>query len=211
MTRATTVAILAVGVVALSACGDDKQEAHTVTLPARTVTAPANAQTPPAAATTKTRSSEDSAPAEPLPDGVVGADGTYTMRVKSSDYEKENLIVDETSPSVSEWRFATTCRGSTCSIRMMRQLGSGGFKTLTLRPAEGRRSVFEGTATSSDECLLKPKQVATRQRYSIRLHSAVDRNGRRTARRIDAFLTETAAGCSKGTRGALSWHGALKG
>jgi hypothetical protein len=145
-----------------------------------------------------------------LPKGVVGADGIYTMRVANSDYEKENIIVDESSPSISKWRFATTCDGSACSIRMMRQLGSGGYKTLSLRPVAGRPNVFEGNATSSDECLIKPKKIVTHQRYSVRLHSAVDRNGRRTAGRIDAFLTETAPGCTKGTKGALSWHGALK-
>jgi hypothetical protein len=210
MTRATAVAILIIGVVALSACGDDKQEAQTVTLPAQTVTTPAEAQTPPATAT-NTQPSEDSTPAEPLPKGITGADGTYTMRVKHSDYDEENLIVNEESPFTSEWKFATTCQGSTCSIRMMRQLESGGYKTLTLRPVDGRPSVFEGTATSSKKCLIKPKTVATRQRYSVRLHSAADVNGRRTARRIDAFLTETTSGCTPGTRGVLSWHGALKG
>ena len=206
MTRATAVAILIVGVVALSACGDDAKTAKTVTLPAQTVTTAAGAQTPPPAATTP-----DSTPAEPLPAGVTGADGTYTMRVKHSDYDEENLIVNEESPSDSEWKFATTCRGSSCSIRMMRQLESGGYKTLTLRAVKGRPSVFEGTATSSKKCLIKPKTVATRQRYSVRLHSAADVNGRRTARRIDAFLTETTSGCTPGTRGVLSWHGELKG
>jgi hypothetical protein len=210
MTRATSVAILIVGVIALSACGDSAKRAETVTLPALTVTAPA--ETPPAATTTAPGSSaEDSTPATPLPKGVTGADGTYKMRVKHSDYDEENLIVNEQSPSESAWKFATTCRGSTCSIRMMRQLESGGYKTLTLRPVNGRPSVFEGTATSSKECLIKPKKVATRQRYSVRLHSAADVNGRRTARRIDAFLTETTSGCTPGTRGVLSWHGALEG
>jgi hypothetical protein len=211
MTRATSVAILMVGAIALSACGDDGQRAQTVTLPAQTVTAQAEPQTPSATTTAPESSAEDSTPAKPLPKGVTGADGTYTMRVKHSDYDEENLIVNEQSPSESDWKFATTCRGSTCSIRMMRQLESGGYKTLTLRPVAGRPSVFEGTATSSKECLIKPKKVATRQRYSIRLHSAADVNGRRTARRIDAFLTETTSGCTPGTRGVLSWHGALKG
>jgi hypothetical protein len=210
MTRATSVAILIAGVVALSACGDDKQEAQTVTLQAETVTTQAAPQTP-SATTAPEASAGDATAATPLPKGVTGADGTYTMRVKHSDYDEENLIVNEQSPSESEWKFATTCRGSTCSIRMMRQLESGGYKTLTLRPVEGRPSVFEGTATSSKECLIKPKKVATRQRYSVRLHSAADVNGRRTARRIDAFLTETTSGCTPGTRGVLSWHGALKG
>jgi hypothetical protein len=208
MTRATAVGIVIVGVVALSGCGGDaEKQARTVTVPAATVTA---APAPAAPAPTSTTAPETTA-AEPLPKGVVGADGTYTMRVGSSDYEEENLIVDESSPSISEWRFTTTCQASACSIRMMRQLGSGGYKTLTLRPVAGRPNVFEGTATSSDKCLLKPKTVVTNQRYSARLHSAVDRNGRQTARRIDAFLTETAPGCTKGTKGVLSWRGALKG
>jgi hypothetical protein len=205
MRRATIAAILLISVVALSACGDDAKQAATVTLPAQTVTASLEPQT-----ATAPRSSAGSTPAAPLPDGIAGADGTYTMRVKHSDYDKENLIVKEEAPSVSEWKFATTCRGSTCSIRMMRQLESGGYKTLTLRSVKGRPSVFEGTATSSKECLLKPRTVATRQRYSIRLHSAADVNGRRTARQIDAFLTETTSGCTPGTKGVLSWHGALK-
>ena len=200
MTRATSLGI--VGVVALSGCGDGAgKKAETVTVPAGTVTTVAAPATP--APTTTTA-------AEPLPKGVLGADGTYTMRVASSDYKEENLIVDESSPSISEWRFTTTCHGSACSIRVMRQLGSGGYKTLTLRPVAGRPDVFEGTATSSDECLLTPKKIVTRQRYSARLHGIVDRNGHQTARRIDAFLTETAPGCTKGTKGVLSWHGALK-
>jgi hypothetical protein len=207
MPRITALAMLVVGLAAISGCGDDTDQQ------AKTVTVQAQPAAPPAATTTATQppAQQDAKPLEPLPQGVIGADGTYTMRVKSSDYEQENLIVDETSPSESQWRFATTCEGSTCSIRMMRELESSGFKTLTLRPAHGRPNVFEGTATSSDECLIHPKKVATRQRYSVRLHSPLDRNGRRTAQRIDAFLTETAPGCSKGTKGALSWRGALKG
>lgn len=94
---------------------------------------------------------------------------------------------------------------------MMRQLESGGYKTLTLRAVAGRSSVFEGATTSTAECLIKPRKVATSQRYSVRLHSAIDGNGRRIARLVDTFLTETTTGCTKGTRGVLSWHGALKG
>lgn len=212
MTKATAVAILTVVALPLSGCGDTEQ-ARTVTVPAQTVTVPAEAQTPSPTATTapETQPPDDSTPAEPLPAGIIGADGTYTMTAKHSDYEEENIIADEASPYQSDWRFATTCQGSKCSIRMMRQLGSGGFKTLTLRPVEGRPNVFEGTATSSDECLLDPKKVTTQQRYSARLHSAVDRNGRKTARRIDAFLTETVPGCTPGTKGVQGWRGALKG
>ena len=178
MTRATIVALLIAAVVALSACGGDEQRVQTVTLQAETVTTQAVPETPSATTTAPKSSGEDSTPAKPLPKGVTGADGTYTMRVSHHDYDKENLIVAEESPFVSDWKFATTCQGSTCSIHMMRQLESGGYKTLTLQPVEGRPSVFEGTST---------------------------------ARRIDAFLTETTSGCTPGTRGVLSWHGVLKG
>lgn len=204
MKTVTAVATILVGVVALSGCGDDEQQAKTVTVQAEP-------QTPsPVATAAQTQPPTDSTPAEPLPEGVIGADGTYMMQVKGSDYEKENLIVDEESPYKSEWKFKTTCQGSKCSIRMMREVGSGGFKTLTLRPVEGRPNVFEGTATSSDECLIDPKKVTTRQRYSARLHDAVDRNGRQTAQRIDAYLSETAPGCTEGTKGELSWRGTLE-
>lgn len=202
MTRATSVGIVIGAVVALSGCG---VTTRTVTVGARHATPPATS--PPATSPPATSPSA----AAPLPKGVLSADGTYTMRVVHSDYDKENIIVDESSPSISAWRFATTCHGSKCSVRMMRQLESGGYKTLTLRPVAGRPNVFAGTATSSDECLIEPKKVVTHQRYSVRLHSAVDRDGRQTARRIDAFLTETAPGCTKGTKGVLSWRGALKG
>lgn len=209
MKRSATAVLTMLSAAALGACGDDGNKQATSVV-VRTVTIQS---APPAASPSQTTTAEkpDPAPAEPLPEGVVGADGTYTMKVKKSDYEKENLIVDEESPSESEWKFVTTCRGSACSVDMKRELGSGGFKELTLRPVPGRRNVFAGKSTSRDECLLNPKSVATRQRYSIRLHDAVDRNGRRTARRIDAYLTETTAGCSPGTSGALSWRGTLKG
>lgn len=198
-------AILILSIVALAACGGDNNERAA----ARTVTVQGPPPAAPASPTT-TAEQTDATPAEPLPKGVVGADGTYTMNVKASDYEKENLIVDEETPSESEWKFMTTCQGSKCSIEMQRAVGSGGFKQLTLRPVAGRRGVFAGNSTSRDECLLDPKPVTTRQRYSISLHDAADRNGRRTAGRIDAYLTETAPGCSAGTKGTISWRGALK-
>ncbi len=193
----------------LNACGGDGDPAKTVV---QTVTAPAEppVPVPPPTQTRPDTQTAPSEPSEPLPEGVIGADGTYAVRFKKSDYVTENLIVDEQSPSQSEWRFETTCKGSSCSIEMKRELGSGGFKVLTMRPANGRSRVFEGKTTSTDKCLIDPERVSTRQRYSIRLYDPVDRNGRQTARRIDVYMTEDPEGCEEDTKGTISWGATLK-
>lgn len=206
MQKLAATSVLVAGAVALGACGDDdEKQAKTIV---QTVTAPAAPQTPPPVSTTPTETQPPAptTPARPLPEGVVGADGTYTMEVEESDYEGENLIQDEVSPP-SDWRFTTTCEGETCSVRMRRELESGGFKMVTLQPAEGRPNVYEGRATSTDECLVDPKKATTRQRYAVRLVGEVDGTGRPTAKRIDVYLTERAPTCSKETKGTIFWRG----
>jgi len=197
--------ILVAGAVAFGACGEDGKQTKTIV---QTVTAPAAPQTPPPITTTpgQTQPPAQSTPAKPLPDGVIGADGTYTMTVEQSDYKDENLIQDEVSPP-SDWRFTTTCQAEKCSVLMRRELKSGGFKMVPLQPAQGRPNVYEGQATSTDECLIDPKKATTRQRYAVRLVGEVDGSGRPTAKRIDVYLTERAPTCSKDTKGTILWRG----
>src|SRR3954451_14725200 len=94
----------------LAACGGSTQT-KTVTV-TKTVTAPAStqAQAPPATtpATTST-GAEGATPAQPLPAGVVAADGTYRLRYRSSDYTGENIVVSDSRPDPASWKFVTTC------------------------------------------------------------------------------------------------------
>jgi hypothetical protein len=91
---------------------------------------------------------------------------------------------------------------------MRRELGSGGFKTLRLRPST-RPNVFEAASRGSTNCATN-KKAPTRQRYSVKLDDPIDVGGRQTARTVNAFFTETTNGCTvKPARGVVSWRGRL--
>ncbi len=146
---------------------------------------------------------------EPLPSGVIAADGRYEMKVRRSDYEGENTTVDDEFGG-DGWSFRTECAGTDCTIEMRRELGSGGFKTLSLR-ASARPNVFEGESTGSTGCASTDnKRAPTKQRHSVKLNDPTDIGGRQTARTIDVFFTETTNGCNvKPARGVVSWRGRL--
>jgi hypothetical protein len=196
----------------LAACGGSTTKTVTVT---KTVTAPAStqAQAPttsaPAPTTPATSTgAEGATPAQPLPAGVVAADGTYRMRFRSSDYQGENIVVSEDDPDPADWKFATTCQGTTCTILMQRQLASGAYKNVTLQQDPTRPNVFVGNTTGTAECV-NNSQAPVRERYSVRLTGPESLNGRQTAARIDAYFTETTRDCPLAdfTRGVASWRG----
>ena len=146
---------------------------------------------------------------EPLPSGVIAADGTYEMKVRRSDYEGENTTVDDEFGG-DRWSFRTECAGTDCTVQMRRELGSGGFKTLRLRPS-ARPNVFEAESKGSTGCASTDnKRAPTKQRHSVKLSDPIDIGGRQTARTIDVFFTETTNGCNvKPARGIVSWRGRL--
>lgn len=197
--------------LAFIACGgdDEQQEARTIveTVTVEAPPPPAEEQVPP--------TDEDVPAGQPLPPGVVGADGTYAMTVRDADSDT-GLLIDNV-PRRSEWVFATSCTGLDCTIEMRRELASGAFKTLTLTPSEGREGVFEADLTGTAECTLGSiDETSSDQRYSIKLNAPQDVAGRRTATRIDAYFTQTTDGCDPPKpfgsvqRGTTSWTGALQ-
>jgi hypothetical protein len=211
MRRTGILATLAV--LGLAACGGGTTKTVTVT---KTVTAPApaastpQATTPPGGEDTTATATPvpGSADASALPDGVVAADGTYKMRTHQSDYTGENIAVDDEFPTDSEWIFATTCQGAACSIAMRRELGSGAFKNVTLRPDPAREGVYTADTSGTTGCA-NDRRSPTKQRYSVRLTAPENVNGRLTAKRMDVYFIETARGCSLSTsaRGVVSWRG----
>ena len=225
MRRTVTLLILASG--GLAACGGGTTKTVTIT---KTVTAPASTPAPAGGATTPTTPTtgattpegettgeggttpESGTAATPLPAGVVAADGTYAMRTRRSDYSGENTAVDDEFPRDSEWIFATTCQGSDCVIQMRRELGSGAFKNVTLKPDPARAGVYVAETSGTTGCATDDTSP-TKQRYSIRLTAPTDVNGRQTAKRMDVYFTEVARGCSLSSvaRGVVSWRGNRKG
>lgn len=204
-------AIALVAALALAACGgdDEQQEARTIveTVTTEAPPPPADEQVPP--------TDEDVPAGQPLPPGVVGADGTYAMTIRDAD--SDTGLLNDSVPRRSEWVFATSCTGPDCTIEMRRELASGAFKTLTLTPAAGREGVFEADSTGTAECTLGSiDEASSDQRYSIKLNAPQDVAGRRTATRIDAYFTQVTDGCDPPRpfagvlRGTVSWSGVLQ-
>jgi|1185.fasta_scaffold144944_1 hypothetical protein len=207
--------LAALAALGLAACGGGTTT-KTVTV-TKTITAPATpapATTPTGTDTTATATTptDGETGATPLPAGVVAADGTYKMRTRKSDYTGENIAVDDEFPTDSEWVFTTACRRDRCSLQMRRELGSGAFKNVTLDPDPGRPNVFVGETSGTTGCA-NDERSPTKQRYSVRLTAPEDVGGRRTARRMDVYFSETARGCELSTvaRGVVSWRGNRKG
>ena len=207
--------VITLAACGLAACGGSTQT-KTVTV-TKTVTAPAQTQAsaPPATsapATTPPATTPEATPATaPLPAGIVGADGTYKMRTRDSDYSGENIAVDDEFPSDSEWVFTTGCQGQDCTVQMRRELGSGAFKNVTLQPDPARAGVYVGETSGKTGCA-NDESSPTKQRYSIRLTAPMDIGGRSEARTMDVYFTETARGCSLSrlARGVVSWRGIRK-
>ena len=129
------------------------------------------------------------------------------MKVRRSDYEGENTTVDDEFGG-DRWSFRTECARTDCTVQMRRELGSGGFKTLSLRPS-ARPNVFEAESKGSTNCATN-KKAPTKQRYSVKLSDPIDVGGRQTARTVEAFFTEPTNGCTvKPARGIVSWRGRL--
>jgi hypothetical protein len=211
MRRASILALLAAG--GLAACGGGTTAktvtvTKTVTVSAPPASAPATTPTATDPAATATTPADGETAAAPLPDGVVAADGKYRMRTRKSDYTGENIAVDDSFPSDSEWVFTTTCEGTECALAMRRELGSGAFKNVTLGPDPDREGVYVGTTSGTTGCATGARSP-TKQRYSVRLTAPEQVNGRLTAKRMDVYFTEVARSCklSSLARGVVSWRG----
>jgi hypothetical protein len=199
----------------MAACGGEG-ETSTVTVTAPPPPASAGAEAPATeGAPTQTAPTERA-----LPEGVVGADGTYQMVFSEADTggSASSNLVDENANKLSDpetrWTFATECAGGRCTVQMRRELPSGGgFKAVTLEPAENRPGVYDGTSTGTEE-KDDGRECPTRQRYSIRVYEPTDVAGRPTATRMDAYYTaETDAGCydDQPVSGSLTWTGTREG
>ena len=210
--------VISLAAAALAACGGSTQT-KTVTV-TKTVTAPAQSQAsapPPASSAPSTTPTTTTAPegettaSTPLPTGIVGADGTYKMRTRHSDYTGENISVDDEFPTDSEWVFTTTCQAQDCTIQVRRELGSGAFKNVTLEPDPDRENVYVGETSGKTGCA-NEESSPTRQRYSVRLTAPMDVGARSEARTMDVYFTEVARGCSlsRVARGVVSWRGIRK-
>jgi hypothetical protein len=211
--RRAPIGLLLLAGCGLAACGGSTRT-KTVTV-TKTVTAPAStqAQAPPASApatstTATSTGAEGATAAQPLPAGVVAADGTYRMRFRDSDYSGENIVVSEQYPDPADWKFATTCQGTTCTIEMQRLLESGAYKNVTLQQDPDRPNVFAGTSTGTASCV-QDKHAPAKERYSVRLTAPENVNGRQTAARMDAYFTVSTRGCPLAdlSRGVVSWRG----
>lgn len=175
----------------------------------QTVTESPLAQTTEGQTTTSDASSTGPA-GPPLPDGLYGADGGYAMKVEDEDYN--GLTQDASSNRV--WKFTTTCDGADCAIDMRRELESGGYKPIKLKPVEDRSNAYVGTSGSSYKCRYRGpgtenegQTVATRQRYSVRLSAPSERKGRKTAQTIDVYVTESTKKCGGDARSIVHLKG----
>lgn len=199
-------AVAVAGSLLVSACGD--QQATKTETVVQTVR-----ESPPAPATegqTTTSDASSTGPAgPPLPDGLYGADGGYAMKVEDEDYKGLNQDIS----SNRVWKFTTTCDGAECAIDMRRQLDSGGYKPIKLKPAEGRSNAYVGTSGGSYKCRYRGpgsndgQTVATRQRYSVRLSAPAERKGRETAQTIDVYATESTKKCGGDIRSIVHLKG----
>jgi hypothetical protein len=167
----STFVIACLATAVLVGCGGEEQETRTIveTVAPEQPSAPGPEQTPP--------TGQDPA-LEPLPPGVVGADGAYAMTVRDSSFKGFRITSDDMRPQESEWTFSTNC-ASECEIDMRRELQSGGFKSLTLTPAEGREGVFEAD-TSGETAGTERSALLDQAQRSPRCRRTPDRDAHRS-------------------------------
>lgn len=84
------------------------------------------------------------------------AEGIDAMTADDGEYVGEPIALDEAYPELTHRRFRTSCDGGRCRMLMSRELPSGGFKRLTLRPVPGRPGVFAGRSSGESTCGLPP-------------------------------------------------------
>jgi major membrane immunogen (membrane-anchored lipoprotein) len=209
----STFVVACFAAVLLVACGGEQET--------RTIVETVTREQPPAPGPDQPAPPGQDPALEPLPPGVVGADGTYAMTVRDADAVggggAVDITEDDTALEESQWTFSTSCTGPECEIEMRRELQSGGSKSLTLTPAEGREGVFEADSTGTTECGdTGGTSAPSDQRYSIKLNAPQDIGGRQTATRIEAYFTEDTDGCrdtasgeSRPASGTVSWTGVL--
>lgn len=183
--------------------GETVTQVRTVTTPPATQgTAPAQTvapgQTPPTDTAT--------APATPLPGGRAAVDGRYLMKIRSTDYEGQNIVAGMSDGEESTWPISTECAGETCRLNVRRELESGAFENFTLEEVKDR--TYAATSTGKTECIVGASdKVDTKQRLSVRVTAIAQINGRPTAQRLDAYMTIKAKCGNQPVRGIISWRG----
>lgn len=161
---------------------------------------------PPPAQTDTTGTEPTGTTAAPLPGGRAAVDGTYLMRVRSTDYEGQNIVAGNSDGKESNWPITTVCEQDECRLEVRRELDSGAYENFTLDEIKER--TYAASSTGTTECLRgETDKVGTRQRLSIRVSGIAEIEGRPAAQRLDAYLTITATCGEEPVRGVISWRG----
>jgi ferredoxin len=214
MRRARVLTVIALATLA-AGCGEGETvtEVRTVTAPPASsgATSPTGVTGPTAATGASGAPAATGAPADPLPDGRAAVDGRYLMKVRATASEGRSLLTQGTDEGEeSTWPISTVCTGSTCRLKVRRELESGAFESLTLDEVKDRTYAAASTGKTT-KCALQSEEVDTKQRLSVRATAVKDINGRPTAQRIDAYMTIRAT-CSSAVdeglnRATISWRG----
>lgn len=220
--------LLAVLAVLLAGCGGTETVTQTVTeTETTTETVTTEAATPPPtdtdATSTETDASADTRPpAEPLPEGVIGLDGTYILTEDDSDCSgfnfncgpiEENRFEDEDAERRA--RATTTCTSATaCTVRFGLGLDTGGEKIYELEADPDRKGTYVGTATGEAGCGPDDAPRTTKERVSARAASTSDATGRLVADRLDVFVTLrvkcSVSGGDENVKSAFTFRGNLR-
>lgn len=175
----------------LAGCGGDG-DTKTVTV---------SQSTPP----TQTTPGSTSTTAAALPDGRAAVEGRYLMRIRSTDYEGQNIVSGMPDGEESTWPISTVCTQQSCRLEVRRELESGAFESVTLREVKDRSYATSSTGTA--QCIVGDDEVSARQRLSIRVSGIADIGGRPTAQRVDAYMTIRAVCGNDPVKGVISWRG----
>lgn len=195
--------LLTAPAVLLAGCGGTETVTKTVTATqTKTETVTTEAATPPPTDTTSTEidaAADPPPPAEPLPDGVVGLDGTYLLTEADANCSgrnfnctpiAENRYEETEDAQERRARATTTCSSSgDCTVRFGLGLNSGGEKIYELEADPDREGTYVGTATGQADCGSGGATRPTKERVSARAASTTDATGRVVADRLDVFLT----------------------
>lgn len=163
----------------LAACGG---QTKTVTETVGSTSPPAATTTEPAAPTGATGTTER-APSQPLPTSTGGAavvQGTYRMRVSSSQTPVEYEKGDELT-----WGAVTRCEQE-CVVELNRENTNGGFTRLELKPISPTQYGRDGTGTV--DCGPLGDVVPSTTRTSVSVLKVRDEGDIQLATEIQGFI-----------------------
>jgi len=200
--------LLAATTLAAGCGGDGATKTVTVASPPATQTAPATppaGTAPPAATQPPAATTPQALP--PLPGGRAALDGSYRMRVRRTDYVRENIVAGILQGQQSTWPMKSVCAGGDCKVKVRRELQSGAYENFTL--SEVKPGSYADRSTGTIKCLSLSERdpQPSRQRLSLRVSGVAEINGRPTAQRVDAYLTIETKCDGLPTRGIISWRG----